>query len=379
MYNFYYFPFKMFSLYVHIPFCAKKCNYCSFYVIPSFPGVEEMKDKYLQALKKEILQKKVLLKDNKLYTIYFWGWTPSEFGIQRTKKLLNFIKKQFDISNIEEFSLELNPNPLNQTTEFINSLKNEFWPWISRFSVWIQSLENKVLQKSGRNYDYKFIEQFLNSINKKNYKLNLDFIAFGIEKNLQIFDKFLEKYEDKIDSLSIYTLELFPWSIWHTKYKVDENKILENFWKYLEIVKKHNFHRYEISNFAKSKDTESKHNKVYWNWKDYLWIWTSASSFIQNTRYTNSFWIPKYLQKIYEYKEQKILSEDDLYIEKIFLSLRTNIWLNLDENIKKYLNITKLENFIENWYIKNKENKIFFTDKWFLVYNYLITEILRKI
>jgi len=71
-------------------------------------------------------------------------------------------------------------------------------------------LENKVLQKSGRNYDYKFIEQFLNSINKKNYKLNLDFIAFGIEKNLQIFDKFLEKYEDKIDSLSIYTLELFP-------------------------------------------------------------------------------------------------------------------------------------------------------------------------
>jgi len=70
-------------------------------------------------------------------------------------------------------------------------------------------LEDEVLQKSGRSYDYKFIEKFLDSIDNKNYKLNLDFIAFGIEKNLQVFDDFLEKYKEKIDSLSNYTLELF--------------------------------------------------------------------------------------------------------------------------------------------------------------------------
>ena len=367
----------MFSLYVHIPFCEKKCNYCSFYVIPSFSEVEQMKDKYLQALKEEILQKKHLLKDNKLYTIYFGGWTPSEFWIQRTKELLNFIKEQFDVSNLEEFSFELNPNPLDQTLEFINSLKNEFWHWITRFSVWIQSLEDEVLQKSGRKYDYKFIENFLDSIDEKDYKINLDFIAFGIEKNLWLFDEFLKKYKEKIDSLSIYTLELFPWSIWHTKYKVDEDKILEVFWKYLDIAKKHNFYRYEISNFAKSKDTESKHNKVYWTLKDYLWIWISASSFIQNVRYTNSFWLQTYLNKKFEYKEKKILSKNDLYIEKIFLLLRTNIWLKLDKNIKKHLNLEKMEEFIKCWHIKEKNNKIFFTHKWFLVYNYLITELLK--
>ncbi len=367
----------MFSLYIHIPFCEKKCNYCSFYVIPDFKGVEVMKDRYLQALKQEIIQKKSLLNDDSLYTIYIWWWTPSEFWIQRTIELLNFIKKQFDIENLEEVSFELNPNPLEQSLEFIKTLKNVLPNF--RFSIWIQSIEDEVLKKSGRNYDYKLIEQFLDNLDKENYKINLDFIAFGIEKNMKLFDAFLGKYKEKIDSLSIYTLELFPWSIWKSSYKVDNESILESFKSYLDIVKKHNFKRYEISNFAKDEDKESKHNKVYWSWKDYLWIWTSASSFIKNTRYTNSFWIQKYIQKIYEYTEENKLSKEDLYIEKVFLSLRTNKWLILGKNIEKYLNISKLENFIKEWYIEKNNNKIYLTDKWFLVYNYLITEILEYI
>lgn len=369
----------MFSLYIHIPFCEKKCNYCSFYIIPAFDKVEELKNKYLEALKEEIIQKKSLLKDNKIYTIYFWWWTPSEFWIQRTKDLLHFIKEQFDTSNLEEFSFELNPNPLKQTLNFINELKDIFWLRKTRFSIWIQSLEDEVLEKANRNYDYKLIEKFLDSIKDKDFKLNLDFISFGIEKNIEKFDDFLSKYEYKIDSLSIYTLELFPWSVWKTNYKVNEEKILENFQKYLDIVKKHNFHRYEISNFAKSFETESKHNKVYWEMKDYLWIWVSASWFIQNMRYTNSYWIQNYIQKKFEYKEKQVLSKDDLMIEKIFLSLRTNKWLILDENIKKYLNLEKLENFIKEGYIRKENTKIFLEDKWFLVYNYLITEILKKV
>lgn len=367
----------MFSLYIHIPFCEKKCNYCSFYVIPNFKGVDVIKDKYLQALKHEIIQKKSLLNDNKLYTIYIGWWTPSEFWIKRIKELLEFIKEQFDITKLEEVSFELNPNPLEKSIKFIDNLKNTLPNF--RFSIWIQSLENEVLKKSGRNYDYKLIEQFLDSLDKKDYKINLDFIAFGIEKNIKLFDNFLDKYKNKIDSLSIYTLELFPWSIWKTNYKVDDEAILKSFKSYLKIIKKHNFKRYEISNFAKDEDKESKHNKVYWSLKDYLWIWTSASSFIKNTRYTNSFSIQKYIKKIYEYTEEKKISKDDLYIEKIFLSLRTNKWLFLKKNMEKYLDKTKLKTFIEYGYIKKENNKIYLTDKWFLVYNYLITEILKNI
>jgi len=371
----------MFSLYIHIPFCEKKCNYCNFYIVPFFQWVEGMKNRYLQALKQELLQKKALLKDNKIYTIYFWWWTPSEFWIQRIIELLNFIKEQFDISNIEEFNFELNPSPLDQSLKFIYTLKDFFWKNITRFSIWIQSLEDEVLKKSNRNYDYKLIEKFLDSIDTTNFKLNLDFISFGIEKNIDIFDNFLKKYNKKIDSLSIYTLELFPGSIWQTHYKVDEEKIVNIFEKNIYIAKKYGFYRYEISNFAKNEFFESKHNKVYWTLQEYLWIWVSASWFIQNTRYTNSFSIQNYIEKKFDYQEKKFLSKDDFYIEKFFLLLRTNKGFTLDENIKKYLNLDKLEELIKTWYIDKDKNKntIFLNDKWFLVYNYLITEILEKI
>ncbi len=461
----------MYSFYFHIPFCEKKCNYCSFYIIPTEnKDFSSMKDKYLESMKKELLQKKEKIKNNEIYSIYFWWGTPSELGLERVVDLLNFIKKHFDLSKCVEVSFELNPNPLKQTLEFIDTLPNILDNF--RFSIWVQSVENNILQKSGRNYNFQLIEDLMKNISKnKNFRLNLDFISFGIEQDFSSFDKFLNKNQDKIDSLSIYTLELFPWSVWGSEYKTDEDKILDNFEKYTNIVKKYWYERYEISNFAK-KWKESKHNQIYWEMKEYIGIWSSASWFIrdlkinedlgnenndklwiindewkgkrnmkieENTwnkdnqissdlseqiyqnlsldnwishselvsgpkklevdpgsspgwqtinpkwqqschpaiRYTNSYWIQNYIKWKFEYKEYKKLTEQEFLEEQIFLGLRTDKGIKLTNDIKKLLDFRKINEFIKLWYLREKNNFLYFTNKWFNLYNYIITEILE--
>jgi len=371
----------MYSLYFHIPFCVKKCNYCSFYIIPTEnKDFSIMKDKYLESMKNELMNIKPKLKNNKIYSIYFGWWTPSELWLERVVDLLNFIKREFDLNNCQEISFELNPNPLNQTLEFINTLPNIVDNF--RFSIWIQSLENDILEKSWRNYNFQFIEKLMKNIKEnKKFHLNLDFISFGIEKDFNIFNNFLNKNKDKIDSLSIYTLELFSGSIWGSTYQTNEDKILDNFEKYINIVKKYNYKRYEISNFAK-KWRESKHNQVYWEMKEYIWIWSSASGFhtLHNwnkVRYTNSYWIQNYIKWKFEYKEYKKLTKQEFLEEQIFLGLRTDKWIKLTDNIKKILNLKKINEFREHWYLTEKNNYLYFTDKWFNLYNYIITEILK--
>ena len=371
----------MYSLYFHIPFCTKKCNYCSFYIIPTEnKDFSIMKDKYLESIKKELLMRKEEMKNNEIYTIYFWWWTPSELGVDRVVDLLNFIKKYFDLSKCKEVSFELNPNPLDQTLEFINTLPNIVDNF--RFSIWIQSLENEILEKSWRNYNFELIENLMENIkNNKNFRLNLDFISFGIEQDFSGFDKFLNKYENKIDSLSIYTLELFPWSIWGSEYQTNEDKILDNFEKYTDIVKKYDYERYEISNFARNWK-ESKHSQVYWEMKEYIWIWSSASGFYtlhnwDKVRYTNSYWIQDYIKWDFKYKEHKKLTEQEFLEEQIFLGLRTYKGIKLTNDIKKLLDFEKINEFRELWYLTEKNNFLYFTDKWFNLYNYIITEILK--
>jgi len=224
-----------------------------------------MKNKYLESIKKELLEKKT---DDDIYTIYFWWWTPSEFELKRFLELFIFLKNNFKLNKLEELSIELNPKLssdsfLKDILEFIEQITTFFSKNINnktkiRFSIWIQSLNNKILKLSNRNYDFEYIETFIKAItNIKNkytqLSFNLDFISFWLEqtKDFEQFEIFVKENSKTIDSYSIYTLELFEGSIWKDKFKVDDKKILENFKSYYEIIKKYNYERYEISNFSK--------------------------------------------------------------------------------------------------------------------------------
>ena len=459
----------MLSLYFHIPFCERKCNYCNFFIVPEaglqdrdritgfrqdsriekveeISLYEDIKQKYLNSLLSEVefQKQKFWLWKEKVYTIYFWWGTPSEFETDKIVRILNKVNNEFDLSGLKEFSFELNPylsswnltNYIKSLYQIVNQLNNETKV---RFSIWIQSIDNEILKLANRNYTFLQIEKLLQDLkvlkNKyKNLSFNLDFISFGLENSnyFKKFDNFVNKYENLIDSYSVYTLELYPWSIWYKKFNGSDDKILDNFKKYLKILNKTNYLRYEISNFAK-KWKESLHNKVYWELWEYLWLGISASWFVslrpdenpdetrwgslrseedqkrseeilwglvwdqmivgENLesrktpfsfdslnpiiRYTNSFNFKNYLEWNFEFKEYKILSKKELIEEKVFLGLRTNSWIQIDEEIKQVLDLEKLKQLVNDWFLILKNNKLRLTSKWFDVYNYVLTEIIN--
>ena len=384
----------MISLYFHIPFCYKKCNYCSFYIFPTskIKNIEEYKDKYLEALKADILYQLEKFKPSKnVYTIYFWWGTPSEFWISRIENLAYFLQKHFDFNNLQEVSFEINPlineNSIKDTISFVKKLKDIF-PKL-RISIWIQSINNKLLKLTGRNYSFETINNLLE--NFPNVITNLDFISFWLESffdksYFEKFENFVKKYSPKVHSYSVYMLELFPGSIFENSDKLNklvwfndniEDKIYENFKNYTKILQKNNYQRYEISNFSKPS-YESKHNIVYWQLWSYLWFWTSASWFIKNKliRYTNTYGIQNYINKKFSFYEFKKLSYKEFLQEKVFLWLRTTNWILLTKEIETILDISKLNRLIDENYIVKSNSHIKLTSKGFDVYNYIITEIL---
>jgi len=109
---------------------------------------------------------------------------------------------------------------------------------------------------------------------------------------------------------------------------------------------------------------------------EYLGLGISASWFINNIRYTNSYWIQNYIKWIFEYKEYKKLSAKEFLEEKIFLALRTNKWIKLNKSIEQLLDFQKILEYEKEKYLTIKNNTITLTNKWFNIYNYLITDIL---
>ena len=381
----------MISLYFHIPFCYKKCNYCSFYIVPTsnLTNSVQLKQRYLENLKNQIdYQLSHFYSSKNVYTIYFWWWTPSEFWLKNIFDLMDYVANKFDLSNLEEFSFEINPlldGSIKKTLDFVKNLYEKFWN-ATRISIGIQSLNNQLLQLANRDYDLKIIYELLE--NFPPVKVNLDFISFWLEDffDKSYFEKFYHfvlKYKDLVDSYSIYTLELHPGSIFANSSELAakvgfnnsiEDKILANFKKYKEIVEKY-YPRYEISNFAK-KGYESKHNLVYWLGKEYLGFGTSASGFVNKIRYTNSFGINDFIKWKFDFYEYKKLTQKELLEEKVFLWLRLTKGIKLTKEIEKVINMDKLNQLLKEWYFCLKEGRLALIEKGFDVYNYLMTEIL---
>jgi len=425
----------MFGLYVHIPFCERKCKYCSFNVIPT----GELKNKiflidnYLNALKNEIKERSKKLwweKKQKLATLYFGGGTPSAIGKEKLIKLIDFIWEYFDLENLWELSIELNPFPPEEILELIDIIQKRYkkFPRI-RWSIWLQTFDSDVLEESGRMYSFPAIRDFLRELQKfkaPNFVFNFDFIAFGKfnktkKWNSQLWDQtkldFLYDFVNSgfPDSFSIYTLELFSGSEWfdssmdnekiNCKKYGDEDDVYTEFSFLKDLVLDAGFKRYEISNFSATSKS-SIHNNIYWNMENYIWVGTSASSFIkikseegiklkkffmenfkkdnfEAIRRTNTLTMSDYI-KWNGIDERKIsyLNEKDLLIESFFLWLRTNKWI---ENLKKYETIlvknrkTKLQQFQDENIVILGKNSLILTDQGMDVYNGIITELLEEV
>lgn len=432
----------MLSFYIHIPFCKTKCPYCSFQVCPMDQMKAELFDieiqKYVDSVVSEIKNYSNILTDKEIKSIYFGWWTPQLIWLENLEKIIDTIVQNFDTENIGELSIEMNPYPKDEVLKIVSAINHKYKSFSRvRFSFGIQSFDNKVLSMSSRDITFPgLVDLFreLQPIKRSNNIFNLDFIAFwkfneSKKGNLQLrTTNVLEFYQNLastkfVDSYSIYTLELFPGSLRYYKNSSEcrvkgvenpalwilnsefwimnssDDDIYEEFAILKDIVLDAWYKRYELSNFSFLWKS-SIHNRVYREMWDYIWIWTSAASFVQNPnldlkkylwissdsmalRWTNTVKLAEYDKwNFVDIESIQNLTQKDLLIEEFFLWLRTDSWIN---DLSKYSTVlvknidTKIDSYIKQWFIQQKEKWIQLTDSGMDIYNDIVTELLEEI
>ncbi len=361
-------------VYIHVPFCIKKCNYCSFF---SINFSKNASDRFVTYLIKEIdlFKQKYNIK---LKTIYFGGGTPSLL----TASKINLIISQFDISRVEEITLEC--NPVNINVEFINELKTTK---VNRISLGAQSFLDNELKTLGRLHKSDGIRNAYKILRAHSYNnISLDLI-YGLPDQTKedvefSLDEIIQLDPEHISTYCLSLEEDVPLFSMRDQIPSDE-KVAELYYLINEKLKAVGYDHYEISNFAKS-DFGSKHNLCYWNDENYLGLGPSASGYLDfnsNTdchaersrriekleRYTNPASFETYCKMLDKNKimmDKITVNEDDHEKEYIFLGLRKATGINL-ENFKNKFDtnftekydhvINKFQNLLE---INNKTMKL---------------------
>lgn len=370
------------GIYIHIPFCKKKCFYCDFI---AFQNLESWIDSYFENLKKEIIlyQKNINVVVD---SIYIGGGTPTYVDYHFIIELVEILKN-FDLSHVKEFTIEANPNSL--TLEKLKAYKNL---GINRISLGVQSFDDKVLKKIGRDHNKEIVLKDIENIRKAGFdNLSLDMILNlpggnfdSIKNDLEIIKKINPEH------LSYYSLILEKGSHFYSLYKKDKLKLMDDdlerdIFSYIEkYLKNFGLNRYEISNFSK-KGFESYHNKKYWSEGGYLAFGLGASGFLSNVRYNNVKNFVKYENLIKQGKFpiefREFISKDEREKEYIIFKLREVEGINLKEfeNIFGYSLLEKysepVEKFLKLGFFKI-DDRIRFTYKGFDLSNEFYIEII---
>lgn len=372
----------MSGIYIHIPFCTKKCYYCDFFMSLSL----KYKDEYLSALKTELKLRKKYLKNQPVETIYLGGGTPSLLNEKELNELFELISRKLDISENPEITLEANPDDLS--VQYLQELKDT--P-VNRLSIGIQSFFDDDLKMMNRRHSAKqSIFAVKNAQNAGFENISGDLI-YGLpgmtrkkwEKNLQEFFKL------KIPHLSAYHLTYEPNTVFYKKRKtgklkeISEEESLSQFEILKKRIKENQFIHYETSNFAIS-GYFSKHNTGYWQQKSYLGIGASAHSYDGNSRQFNIKNLIEYIKRVGEnsyFFEKEILSDVDKYNDYIITTLRTMWGSNISyisENIGgKYSEflLKKAKKHEKKGNLFIKENTLFLSEKGKFTEDYILEDL----
>ena len=332
------------GIYIHIPFCYKKCFYCDFV---SYENKEDIIEEYIDALCMEILQNAEILSEYTISTIYFGGGTPSYIDSKYITKVMDTLKLFVtDASSLKEVTIEVNPNSasLEKLTDYYNS-------GINRLSIGLQSTHDKILRNIGRTHSFKDFKSTLENAKNAGFtNISVDLMYPLPGLNITSFKDSLSsimklKDEYNIRHVSVYNLEVHEntrldfllkegfVSLCNEEEEYEMRKELNN------IIEKNNFKKYEISNYA-IPGFESKHNLCYWNQEKYLGFGVNASSFFNLKRYTNTKDINEYISGIKN--NQNIIVESEeldklaLMKEYVILKLRLKSGINKNEFKEKF-------------------------------------------
>lgn len=328
------------GIYIHIPFCKQKCFYCDFC---SFANKNEMQGKYVETVINEI--KNITHKEKyTVTTIYLGGGTPSILNPDYIKNILQEIKSSFEILDDAEITIEINPGTVNE-----EKLKKYKEYGINRLSIGLQSANDKILKKIGRIHDYKQFEETFFYARKCGFKnINVDLMiglpTQAVEDVKQTLEKIIQKNPEH---MSVYSLIIEEGTI--IEKLINENKLqlpdeeTERimYWTVVNELKENGYNQYEISNFSK-KTYESKHNTNCWKQKQYIGLETSAHSYLNKKRYSNTNNIEEYIKNIQENNISKNITiheeqtEESTMNEYMLLGLRMIQGININEFKQKF-------------------------------------------
>ena len=358
------------SVYIHIPFCNDICTYCDFC---KFYKNDEWIDKYLSILEEEVKER---YNNEEINTIYVGGGTPSILSLTQLQKLFNIIKL-FKTNNLEEFTFECNVESI--TKEKLEYLyKNK----VNRLSIGVQSFNDKFLKYLNRHHNYNEVKEKIKLAKKVGFKnINIDLI-YAIEgQTLKDLENDLYKFlKLDITHISTYSLIIEPNTILYIKgtKEIDEDLDYEMYNLICNKLKENGYKHYEISNFSKP-GYESKHNLVYWNNLEYYGFGLSAAGYLNNTRYTNTRNLNKYLKKEY-IEESHILDKTETIENEFILGFRKIEGINKQDFLKKYSIDIKSIDIVnkllkEEKLLENKKN-IYINPKYIYLSNFILGEFI---
>ena len=355
----------MAGIYIHIPFCKRKCHYCNFFSL----ATHKYREEFIRALLKEIGQRKNDLADKKIESIYFGGGTPSLFAVDDLKRIIEKLQRVFTISESAEITLEANPDDLN--SKYLAYLRHTA---INRLSIGIQSFHDVELKYVNRLHSGQDAIDSVKAAQDAGFlNLSVDLI-YGIPiSTLSSWNKNLDIVKQlNAPHLSAYSLTKEPgtaYDILVDKGKLlapnDEQSVLQ--YKMLQsFLPQINMEQYEISNYAANKKY-ALHNTNYWRGISYLGLGPSAHSFNGESRKWNISHLQKYIQSVENGQvdfEEELLSVENKWNEKIMTGIRTKWGVSLNELEKKFPEEwldkfqTKADEFISRSWMVKRENYI---------------------
>ena len=334
------------GIYVHIPFCNKRCTYCDFYFTTNLKLIE----KFLAGLFIEIGLLKNVYKDETFNSIFIGGGTPSVLSSRQIEKILNSLHKNFNIENNSEISIETNPEDFLKDEIKLADFRSI---GINRLSLGIQSLVEKELKFLTRSHSPENALFVLKAAKKYFDNISVDIIYSLPSQTQKELSVTLKKVTDlDIPHISAYTLIFEEGTILFRD--MQKNKIKVNpdvdeselYFFLTDFLVSKGYNHYEISNYSKN-GYESEHNKKYWNYINYLGLGPGSHSFYNKKRWNNFRNIEKYnnalLNDELPVENEHILTGEEINTEYIMLALRSP-----GINFKQYEKLTK-HNFAESY------------------------------
>ena len=373
------------GLYIHVPFCDRKCDYCDF--VSYSMGVDAQHE-FKEALFKEIDMYRTQCEKMVFNSIYIGGGTPSVMYEGFIRELARKIYSTFHFEGDIEFTIEVNPNSVTSS-----KLMEYLQAGVNRVSVGVQCIDTKILRNVGRFQTIENIENTFFLLHK------MGFINISADVMIGLPHQSLDAVKDTIDYLvernikhiSVYTLQVEENTQLYKNIKMGkikplgDNACIKMYELVNKMLKNAGFVRYEVSNFA-VPTYESRHNFKYWKDVDYLGLGVSAHSFLEGYRFNNTPRLDEYIDMINNNQlpviEKEFIRDSERRTEYIMLSLRLATGLNLEKFRKRFkedllkTRANQIQNLIKNGYVYIEDGFLKIAPQHFYVSNRIILELL---